>query len=175
MRLSWRRSLFNVNDAEKWAVVVAGVVGVIFAFFRKLWQITKTTERIEQDNAKLRDEQRQIWLGTMARGFLEAQSRDFIVYQSGSWYLGADVREVYAPVHDRLRGVYRTLKRRWEREPTDAEIGYYVEVDKDLRQWMLEYGCPQLGLNQYGCLAVAAVYSREKTPQPPPPAQNGAK
>lgn len=172
----------NVNEITALVIAVTALLPVLAAFLYKLDKVAKGYRRIEEDNVRLReeyeklkDEQRQIWLGVVARGFLEAQKGGFLTLKDSEWLLTQDVREVYSEIHSKLRGIYRVLKRRWEREPTDAEIGYYVEVDKDLQQWMLEYGCPQLGLNQYGCLAVAAVYSREKTPQPPPPAQNGAK
>lgn len=140
---------------------VIAIVAAVTAFVYLLSRLSIKTRRVEGDTRKLREDYKRIWLGIVARGFLEAQKSGFLSLDGETWNTTDEVREVYSEIRLRLRVIYRILKRRLDREPTDAELGWYIELDEGIQQWMFSNGCPQLGLNQHGCIALAAVIARE--------------
>ncbi len=117
--------------------------------------------KILDDLRKLRANNDTLWLGLVARGFVEAQKCGYLRLDAGVWIVAEKARSVYAEIQPRLQVLCVVLRKKHEREPTDAEVGWSVESNKDLQQWLIDHACPKLGLNQHGCIAIAAVLARE--------------
>ena len=104
-----------------------------------------------------------LWNGICARGFVEAQKCGHIKKSvDGTWIITDEARTIYVAVGKELRDLFRNLKIRLSRFPTDAEFTWEIEQDPNLQAWMVVEACPKLGVNQHGCLAIACVIVKEQ-------------
>ena len=118
-----------------------------------LWMLWKI-QRLQQDY-------RTIWHGIVARGFIEAAKCEHMKFENGRWVVSQNARALYAEIEMRLRDNVRRLAKIYGREPTNEELSWAIEQNSELQAWMIEHGCPTLGVNQHGCLAIACVIARE--------------
>lgn len=118
------------------------------------------------DLKRLRSDYKNIWHGIVARGYVEAISLGHLVMKDGQWHVSEEARNHYGPIAPQLRTIRHNLKVKMGREPSDDELTWAVEQDASLQQWMVDNGCPALGINQHGCLAIACIISVSA----PPPA-----
>lgn len=162
---------WNIQEVVALIVAITALLPAVAAFLIKIHKIAKEQIRLKIENAKLKDDYQRVWLGFVARGFLEAQKAGYLVYEHDEWNTTAAVREVYAEVHDQLRRIYLVLRRKFERDPTDAEISFNIEMDDELQNWMIDHACPTLGINQHGCLALATIVARSRNMDTPVPKQ----
>lgn len=134
---------------------IAGIIAALGGALAMLIPILVKAFRDIRNNDRKFD---RLWHGIIARGYVEAQKCGHLTrLDNGTWHIADPVKAVYGAIGKELRTLYRELKTRLNRPPTNYEYSWAIEEDPTLQIWMVENACPKLGLNQHGCLAIAFV------------------
>lgn len=110
----------------------------------------------------IRFERQAIWHGIMLRGYVEAEKTG-VLKRSGNpqnpWIVSASAAQIYEQVKPTLIATKNKMALELGHQPTDDDLAWTFELE--LQQWFVEHGCPNIGTNQHGCLAVACVIAKE--------------
>lgn len=102
-----------------------------------------------------------VWYGIVRRGFVEGVRCSHIERVEGKWKISDAAKLTYSEISLKLKLLFKSLVLTFGRNPTDEEFAWAVEQDKVFQKWMLEHACPNLGVSQHGCLAIACIIGSE--------------
>lgn len=136
----------------------AGLAAVITALSVLITAVAK----VWLDLRAVRSQQKTMWRGIVARGYVEAEKIGVLVRTGDParpWTVSEQGRLVYETIKPTLKATRAKLREKLGREPADDTLAWAFE--REFQQWFLEHACRELGVDQHGCLAVACVIAKE--------------
>lgn len=102
-----------------------------------------------------------LWEAHMLRGTVEVKRRQLVTEVSTDsevklMLLRPDVRAAYEPIALALKELRATMK-----DATVAKLAEAIEIK--FGPWLSRHICEVIGVNEYGCLAMAAAVADEET------------
>ena len=145
----------TVNAMTAFVTVLMTAVPIIVA------AIVKILLELE----KLRKQTENTFHGQLGRGFIEARQKGCLAIVDGQMVVSGEARLIFCYIQERLVSVYEKAKKVKGSIPTDDELGFAMEQDRSLQDWIIANACETLRLKAYGCLAVACAMIREYVPE----------
>ncbi len=143
------------------AAVLTALAGLVTAI-GKIWlELRKTQGHFK----KTQEDFDSVWEGIILRGFKEAEVKGHLQPDGEEcWTVSADARKVYGEIAPDLKAIRKNLQLTHGGLLSESTLAWAIE--QRFQKWMLEHACPTLGVNQHGCLAIAAIIARENGDHP---------